>query len=80
MEVILYKFVNRQESNVQSREHRFVKTQAFRIYDLGYVSGETDENKRIIKLLMDEREFHRHSGLAIDIFTKLIELIKVDKS
>jgi len=78
MEVILCKFVKR--NNMDTKEQRFVKTQAFRIFDAGYFSGETDEQKRIVKLLTDEREYHRHSGLAIDIFTKLIELIKVDKS
>jgi len=65
---------------MDSKQNRFVKNQAFRIFDVGYEAGEKDEQKRIVKLLQDERQHYEHSGLATSIFNNLIELIEGDKS
>jgi len=55
---------------------RYVRVHSAAIFNAGVDEGIEQEQTRIVKLLIKEREFHQHSGLATDIFNQLIQLIE----
>lgn len=55
---------------------RYVRVHSAAIFNAGVDEGTTQEQARVVNLLTKERELHRHSGLAVNIFNQLIELIE----
>jgi hypothetical protein len=60
----------------QARKYIRNQNDAQSIFQDGFDKGSKLTKKLIIKLLKKEREHHRHSGLAINIFNSLIDLIE----
>jgi len=65
---------------MNQQQARYVRNHSAAIFNAGVDEGTLEEQTRIIDLLSEERENHRHSGLAINIFNQLINLIESTKN
>jgi hypothetical protein len=65
---------------MNQQQAKYVRNHSAAIFNAGADEGKREEHSRIIDLLTKEREHHRHSGLAIQIFNQLITLIESKKN